>query len=1233
MHDRKHLVVSEVERLLAAAGAGRNPVHGRCLRMKSTPQPSRSPPVSDARRALCILLLSLCLSTILPDGPPGVQADSVNGCEPTSRSIEILAAAPQAFPEGAFGPEGAGTAEGSAVPNGTAIPAAAPTSPAPPTPTQGAGTAEGSAVPNEAAIPAAAPTPPAPPAPTQGAGTAEGSAVPNEAAIPAAALAPPASLDGVVRMNKEVISLYRQGNYEEALAHCIETCEVARRELGEEHPEFGSCISNLALLYKMTGRYSLAEPLLKQSLEISRKVYGENDPDFVTSLNNLANFYSDTGSYAEAETLYLRALDIIRAGAGEENTFFVKSLNNLASLYKSMGNYVEVEPLYKKAAGILLRLSGEDQPDYAIVINNLAHYYYLAGRYPEAESTFRKSLDIAGKILGEEHPAYARTLINLGSVYEAMGNYAGAEPLYQHALRIFNSKSGKESRDAAIALNNLAGLYKTIGDYGKADSFYSQANDIRRAALGEKHPEYAAGLNNVADLYYMTGKFEAAEQLYLKVLEIQRSNLGEKHPDVALSMQNLAALYKRMGKYREAEPLYRQALGIWEPALGSGHPDVALALHNLGSLYHGMGKYGEAEPFYRRALEIRRAVLGKDHPDVAATLNNLAALCAAASRQAEALELMKQAQSINDRLIRHVFSFASESQRMGYIAVIRGEMDSFLSLISQYLANSPAAVMDGLDMVLKRKAIVAEALAARRDAIFGGRYPDLAPVFLKLRTLSAQIAQKIMSGPGPEGPEAHRRLLEKWTAEKESAEVFLADRIPEIDLERRLVEANREKVAKALPEGTVLVEFVRFDQFDFKAVPAQGQSPWRPARYLAFVLLPGKPENVKMIDLGEADLIDAMISNFRSGITGRTEKAIGHSNTARGGQGAVMDAGPKLREALFDPLEKVLDGHRQLILAPDGDIYRLPFGVLPADKERYIIEDYHISYVGAGRDIVRFGAAWNPGAAAPVVIADPDYDLEAGGKSVQTQGGAAQERQSRDMGDIASHFESLPGTRVEGEHIAAMLGVKALEGGSATKRKVEDARSPRILHLATHGFFLPDQQRPPGEKAFQTDRGKSGADEKANTLSRGMENPLLRSGLVLAGYNTWRRGKMPSLEAEDGILTAEDASGLDLLLTDLVVLSACQTGLGDIKAGEGVFGLRRAFLLAGAKTLLMSLWKIPDEETRMLMEGFYKRILEGRPRAEALREAQLEVKAASPDPLFWGAFISQGDPGPLPGGF
>jgi tetratricopeptide (TPR) repeat protein/CHAT domain-containing protein len=1040
---------------------------------------------------------------------------------------------------------------------------------------------------------------------------------------PADGTGPPSPEAGVVRLNKEVVGLYRQGDFKEALAHCIETCEIARRDLGEAHPEYGSCLSNMALIYEATGKYTQAEPLLKQSLEISRKAFGENDPDFVASLNNLANFYTAAGKYSEAEPLYRQSLQIVRSGPGEENVFFVKGLNNLASLYKAMGNYVEVEPLYRKAVDILLKISGEDQADYAIVLSNLAHFYYMAGSYPEAETNYRKSLDIARKVLGEQNPVYARTLNNMGSLYEAMGDYAKAESLYRQALSVLSSKSGEGGADTAAALNNLAGLYKTIGDYDKAESFYRRANDVWRAAVGENHPQYAVGLNNMADLCYSTGKFDAAEQLYLKALGIQRSSLGENHPDVALGMQNLAALYKAMGRYKEAETLYRQALDIWIPALGKKHPDVGLALNNLASLYQAMGSYGEAEPVYRQSLEIRTAALGKDHPDVAATLNNLAGLFAATSREQEALDLMKRAQGINDRLIRHVFSFASENQRMGYIKVLRGEMDGFLSLISQYLSNSPAAVRDAMDMVLKRKAIVAEALAARRDAVLGGRYPDLAQALHKLKTLNAQIAGKIMSGPGPEGPEAHREMLEKWKAEKDALEIFLAGRIPEIDLERRLAEADRNSVAGALPEGAVLVEFVRFNPYDFKAIPAKGQPRWKPAHYLAFILPAGEPQNVRMIDLGDADAIDAMISHFRSTITGKVEKSGARKGAAEDGPDLPADVGPRLREALFDPLRKGLEGRTRLFLAPDGDIYRLPLEVLPEAKERRLIDNYIISYVGAGRDILRFGAAAAPGSAAPVVIADPDYDLEADAKTPRREETTPQARQSRDMARYASHFERLPGTRLEGEHVADMLGVKTLEGGTATKRQVEGAHSPRILHIATHGFFLPDQ--PPAlDKG-----GQSASTGEPNPLSRGVENPLLRSGLVLAGANTWLQGKSGAPEAADGILTAEDASGLDLLFTDLVVLSACQTGLGDIKAGEGVFGLRRAFLLAGAKTLLMSLWKIPDDETRMLMEGFYKRMLEGKPRAEALREAQLAVRAVSPEPLFWGAFICQGDPGPL----
>lgn len=1035
----------------------------------------------------------------------------------------------------------------------------------------------------------------------------------------------------VDQLNAEVVKLYRQGNYEKAMALAIEARDLARQTLGEEHPGFATTLDNLASIYKVAGEYAKAEPLLRQALSIRQKALGENDLDVVISMNNLAGLYKSTGRYAEARELFLRSLEIIRTNAGEDNSFYVSCLNNLASLYKGMGDYAAVEPLYLKARDIQRKTSGENQPDYAIIISNLAHLYALTGRYSEAEPLYLESLDVTRKILGEQHPQYARTLNNLASLYEWMGSFGKAEPLYQQALALFTSSSGKSTPDAAAALNNLAGLYKTMGDYDKAESFYNQANEIYRSVYGENHPDFAAGLNNMADLYYSTGKFEEAGQLYQKALQIQQAALGEKHPDSALTMQNLGVLYKRTGKYQEAEPLFLKTLEIWKTVIGEQSPDVALALNNLGGLYQGMGRYAEAEPLFRRALAIRTSLLGDDHPDVAVSLNSLAALCAATAREGEALELMKQAQFINDHLIRNIFTIASESQRLRYLSILRGEMDSFLSLVSQHMPKSPAAAMAGLDLVLKRKSIVAEAMAAERDAILGGRYPDLEPKLREMKILRFQIAKKMMSGPGPEGVDAHRKTLATWEEEKEKIEVALAGKIPEINLEKRLMDADRQAVAKALPADAALVEFVRFDVFDFKAIPARDQPIWKPAHYMAFVMPAGEPDKIVMIDLGPADAIDRMISEFRTKITGESDKRSGRGIATRTERKEGGDSGGSLRAAIFDPILEGLHGYKRVFLAPDSNLYRVSFGGLPTGPTRCLIDDYHISYVGSGRDILRFGTALQPGSAAPLVTADPDYDLNGTTQALQTAENIPDGRLSRALLRNSPRFERLPGTRSEGEHIAKMLGVKPLVDTSASKGQLKATRSPRILHIATHGFFLPDQEPATGQKGPQSGgQVDTPLDRDAGQLSRSVENPLLRSGLVLAGANAWLQGRKLPAEDEDGILTGEDASGLDLLSTELVVLSACETGLGDIRTGEGVFGLRRAFLLAGAKTLVMSLWKVPDAQTQMLMEDFYKRILEGRPREESLREAQLAVKASYPEPFYWAAFICQGDPGPLP---
>jgi CHAT domain-containing protein len=421
-------------------------------------------------------------------------------------------------------------------------------------------------------------------------------------------------------------------------------------------------------------------------------------------------------------------------------------------------------------------------------------------------------------------------------------------------------------------------------------------------------------------------------------------------------------------------------------------------------------------------------------------------------------------------------------------------------------------------------------------------------------------------------------------------------------------------------------------------------------RYLAFVLHTNSPDNVRVIDLGEAELIDHLIAQFRMSLTGRLEQRdlattllpVVAQRDAEAQRSAILavarhlrvdmqalstinsEIGSLLRAKVWDPLLPAVNGCTNLYLAPDGDLNRLPFETLPLNDGRYVIDICQLSYLSVGRDLLQFGMPMIGQASSALIIADPDFALS-----------AAPERRTR------LPFLPLAGTRHEGEQLAKLLNVHPVMDRSALKSRLRiphsdrpdrlrgQRGSPCILHLATHGFFIPDQPDASNVRPLASDIF-AGSDSAFGRLKRHhLSNPLLRSGLALAGANTWLQGDELPGEAENGILFAEDVTGADLLNTELVVLSACDTGLGDIHVGEGVYGLRRAFVLAGAKTLVMSLWKVPDAQTQKLMIDFYQRILAGRPRAEALRKAQLALKERYPHPWYWGAFICQGNPGPL----
>jgi tetratricopeptide (TPR) repeat protein len=811
----------------------------------------------------------------------------------------------------------------------------------------------------------------------------------------------------------------------------------------------------------------------------------------------------------------------------------------------------------------------------------------------------------------------------------------------ERATEIRRAALGEVHPDYAASLNNLALLHKEMGDYAAALRLLEWAVEISRAARGDAHPECARSLGNLAAVHQEMGDHAAARPLQERAAEIFRAALGEAHPAYARSLHNLAVVHQEIGDYAAALPLCRKVAEIFRAALGEAHPEYASSLGALAEVHQGMGEYIAALPLHEQAVAIYRAALGETHPDYARSLHGLAVALSATDRAAVALPLLQQAAAIDDRMIGQILCISSERQRIAFLLTRRYLFFKTLSLVLERSGDLPAAVPAALDLVLRRKAIAAEATAAQRDAVLGGKYPALGPTLQELGALRMQVARATLAGPGSEGPEAHGRRLAEWSEHRERLEAELARQVPEMNLERKLRAADHRAVALALPEGVALVEFVRFRVFDFHAVHARGEQPWQLNRYVAFVLRAGAPDDVRMIDLGQAEPIDLLIADFRAGIIDAVRgRDMTPSMQAEVPPPAATEGlGTRLRAAVFDRLMPALGGYTRLLIAPDGGLTRLPFEILPRDDGGRLIDAYRISYLSCGRDTLRLGVPASDPPTSALLFADPDFDLEANGRSVPdpvtTARAAGRRSRDLDRGRDAYHFDRLPGTRAEGERVAALLGVRPALGAAATEGRLKaECRSPRILHLATHGFFLPDQQpelRDMAPGLGGDPIGWAAQGFGAGRLSGpGMENPMLRSGLALAGANSWLKAGHPPEEAEDGLLTAEDVTSLDLLATELVVLSACETGLGRVHVGEGVFGLRRAFVLAGARTLVMSLWKVPDEQTQQLMVNFYQLLRAGEGRAEALRHAQLDLKAKHPEPFYWGAFICQGDPSPLP---
>lgn len=987
---------------------------------------------------------------------------------------------------------------------------------------------------------------------------------------------------------------YYQGKYEEAEKIYQKVLAIQQEVLGEHDIATATTLNNLALLYQNQGKYDLAQPLSEKALHVYLAVFGEYHPEAATAMNNLGLLYLYQGNYAQAQDTLERVLKVRKQVLGQKSPDTAQTINNLALLAENRGDYQKAAALYQEAIALYRAILGNNHPATATSLNNLALLYYYQGNYTLAEPLFKETLALRKQVLGENHPDVALSLNNLALLYHSSGNQQEAESLYQDAIAIQKKSLGENHPHTATSINNLAELYRQQGNYQAAAKLYEESLTIRLKVLGEKHPDTAQSLNNLALLAYTLGDYTTAEKLFQQALTINREALGEKHPVIATLFNNLGELYRTQSNYQQAESFYLQSLAIRKEILGENHPDLAQSLNNLALLYYNQGNYQKAEQLYQQALTIQQRIFGKNHPDNATYLHNLAMIYWLTNKYDLTLNYLTQGTEVEEiNLSQFLNRSGDELRKQAYIDTLYPTTNFTISFHLNYAPNNQQATDLALTTILRRKGRVLDAMSNIISTLRQNSNPTTEKLFEHLTEKRSQLASLTLQGIGEMSPDTYSQLIKGLEQEIGKLETDLSNSSAEFRTINQ--EITIPAIAKEIPQNTALVEYIVYYPFEPKT------EKWGKPRYGVYVLHPnGKSQG---IDLADVETIDKLIKKFRENL------AYGDTNDLKD----LKENAQQLYQLIFQPILPLLNNKTNLLISPDSQLNLIPFAALKDNQDKYLVENYSINYLSSGRDLLRLKTQFQPQSQA-VVVANPTYSYKINGDNNLIALSRGADRRTGDLRALQWCCEPLSGTKAEAEAIIPLLGNPLVyTENQAQLSNISKIKAPKILHLATHGFFLPDRENSTPETV-----SNQGQDSSLNTIIS--ENPLVRSGLALTGFN-------PQANQMTGALTALDASSLYLWGTKLVVLSACQTGVGDVKNGDGVYGLRRAFVLAGAQSQLMSLWDVYDEGTKDLMTKYYQRLIKGEPRAEALRQVQLEMLKSDKyrHPVFWAAFIPSGD--------
>jgi CHAT domain-containing protein/tetratricopeptide (TPR) repeat protein len=943
-------------------------------------------------------------------------------------------------------------------------------------------------------------------------------------------------------------------------------------------------LNTQAVQWYQQGQYAKAEPLLRQALDLRKEVLGPKHPAYASSLNNLALLYHHQGDYAKAEPLYRQALDLHKEVLGPKHPDYASSLNNLAALYKAQGDYAKAEPLYRQALDLRKEVLGPKHPDYASSLNNLATLYHHQGDYAKAEPLHRQALDLRKEVLGPKHPDYATGLDNLAGLYHDQGDYAKAEPLYRQALDLHKEVLGPKHPDYARSLNNLAGLYKAQGDYAKAEPLHRQALDLHKEVLGPKHPAYATSLNNLALLYHDQGDYAKAEPLYRQALDLRKEVLGPKHPDYATSLNNLALLYHDQGDYAKAEPLYRQALD-------------ALQIHQ------------SPIPFGRLHANDLRPV-----PGTVLVLNNLAVMKSpGALKSAPAAQLHAAdhsyalAVAVLDRVRQHTLQ--AQDSKIQLTADYSDLVPKRIRILAQLFAleqKAEALVTAWQTAEQGTARAFLESLGQTRGNALAGVSPKLQADEAKLLRDIDLLDLRIDKESNRPLDKRDATLVGQLMLQRNDVEAHLKDLVAQMAKEHPQYAAFKypqpcslEDARKCLADDEVALLFVPGTNISCLVLVEARPKPGDKSNGIAIFDLPGWATLTEQV----AALTDPKTLEKPARVKALAREAFA---------------------TLLGPCQQRLKD-KHLVILPGGPLCFLPFGMLVGPDGKYLIEKHRIRY-GPSLTALHFIRLWKD------KRQQPDVPLFAVGDPVYEEAAAPPPNPKGPRGDLLS-VSFLPPQR--GDRPPGGVQDIPLPGDEVRRdllwREGKPASFQRLVHSGKEVADIADLLK--ADPAYVLTRDQA---TKANVQAASVADKLGRARYVhfaTHGILGLDKGKQPALVLgrdgnadEFGFLQMDEITALKLN-ADLVVLSACRTGQGRMHRGEGVTGLARAFLYAGSKGVVCSLWNVADKETADLMVDFYTRLHKGKgvSAAEALCEAQRAMIRANKAPIYWAPFILIGE--------